>query len=123
MVTGSVLTEKGAKMRLIDADALRNGLCVECTLYPDKCLKDKCDWGSIYHIDHAPTVDPEKHGKWEYKKVREYPQAYDFARCSLCGSGFIGSPKPLFGELNFAKEAIEKMKYCPFCGAAMDGGE
>lgn len=44
-------------MRLIDADELRHSHCVECTLYPDKCLEKDCDWGSIYHIDHAPTVE------------------------------------------------------------------
>lgn len=44
--------------RLIDADALRLSHCVECTLHPDKCLKDECDWGSIYHIDHATTIIP-----------------------------------------------------------------
>ena len=44
-------------MRIIDADELRHSHCVECTLYPDKCLGKDCDWGSIYHIDHAPTVE------------------------------------------------------------------
>lgn len=44
-------------MRLIDADELRLSHCKECTLYPDKCLKDKCDRDSIYHIDHAKTVE------------------------------------------------------------------
>ena len=44
-------------MRLIDGDELRHSHCVECTLYPDKCLGKDCDWGSIYHIDHAPTVE------------------------------------------------------------------
>lgn len=44
-------------MRLIDADELRLSHCKECTLYPDKCLKDNCDWGSIYHIDIMPTID------------------------------------------------------------------
>jgi len=44
-------------MRLIDADALKAGICAECTLHPDRCLKDNCDWASIYHIDNAPTID------------------------------------------------------------------
>ena len=44
-------------MRLIDADNLKLGLCKECTLYPDNCLKDNCDWNSIYHIKIEPTVD------------------------------------------------------------------
>lgn len=44
--------------RLIDADKLKESHCVECTLYPDRCLGDNCDWSSIYHLDHAPTVIP-----------------------------------------------------------------
>lgn len=44
--------------RLIDADALKHSLCVECELYPSKCLKGDCDWDCIWHIDHAPTVIP-----------------------------------------------------------------
>lgn len=43
---------------LIDRDKLKHGLCVECTLYPDNCLGENCDWGSIYHIEHAPAVIP-----------------------------------------------------------------
>lgn len=43
---------------LIDRDKLKHGFCVECTLYPDNCLGENCDWGSIYHIEHAPTVIP-----------------------------------------------------------------
>ena len=44
--------------RLIDADRLRHSHCAECTLYPDNCLGDECDWDSIFHIDHAPTIIP-----------------------------------------------------------------
>lgn len=44
-------------MRLIDADELKLSHCLECTLYPDKCLKDNCDWGSIYHIKIAKTIE------------------------------------------------------------------
>lgn len=43
---------------LIDRDKLKHGFCVECTLYPDNCLGENCDWGSIYHIEHAHAVIP-----------------------------------------------------------------
>lgn len=43
---------------LIDRDELKHGFCVECTLYPDNCLGENCDWDSIYHIEHAPAVIP-----------------------------------------------------------------
>ena len=44
-------------MRLIDADSLKKGICSECSLNGDKCLREKCDWDSIYHIDHAKTIN------------------------------------------------------------------
>ena len=47
--------------RLADADKLRHSHCAECTLYPDNCLGDECDWDSIFHIDHAPTIIPADH--------------------------------------------------------------
>ena len=43
---------------LIDRDKLKHGFCVECTLYPDNCLGENCDWDSIYHIERAPVVIP-----------------------------------------------------------------
>ena len=60
---GCPLIEIPPHGRLIDADALRLSHCVECTLHPDKCLKDECDWGSIYHIDHATTIIPAEEGE------------------------------------------------------------
>ena len=44
-------------MRLIDAEELRLSHCLECTLYPNNCLKDNCDWDSIYHIEHSKTIE------------------------------------------------------------------
>ena len=44
-------------MRLIDADALRDGICAECTLNGEKCLGDDCDWDAIGHIKEAPTIN------------------------------------------------------------------
>lgn len=49
--------------RLIDAAALKHSLCVECELYPSKCLKGDCDWDCIWHIDHAPTIIPAEEGE------------------------------------------------------------
>ena len=44
-------------MRLIDADNFKLGLCKECTLYPNKCLKENCDWEIIYHLKIEKTVE------------------------------------------------------------------
>ena len=97
-------------MRLIDADELKHGLCVECTLYPDNCLKEDCDWNSIYHIEHAPTIEaePRKHGHWKFtfRALRSVPVDADIT-CSVCGATFNRT----FGT---------RFIYCPHCGAMMD---
>lgn len=70
-------------MRLIDADKLRLSHCKECTLYPDKCLEENCDWGSIYHIDHAKTIDAIPIS-WIEKKIadiKETPNSDDIGCC------------------------------------------
>lgn len=87
-------------MRLIDADA----------------LLQKGVWTvTSGDIKNAPTIDPVKHGKWE-----------------LVGSTTMCDP---FGELawgkmykcsecGFARNVIkysEHYKFCPNCGARMDG--
>lgn len=58
-------------------------------------------------IKHAPTVDAEpiRHGMWKYVTVVDE----GFWRCSSCGTP---------SEASGAKVLY---KYCPFCGAKMDG--
>lgn len=56
-------------------------------------------------INIVPAVDaePVRHGRWIYRNESVFP---DYA-CSLCGCTSI-----------FVADA----KYCPVCGAKMDGG-
>ena len=84
--------------RLIDADAL---------------LKDSDKregaYGWIFSaedIRNAPTIEaePMKYGKWMQDKVAEIQYRYN---CSECGS-------PIYDK-------IRPYKYCPHCGARMDG--
>ena len=45
---------------LIDSEELKNSHCAECTLYPDKCLGDECDWSSIVHLRMMnPVIEKE----------------------------------------------------------------
>lgn len=58
-------------------------------------------------LDRVPTVDaePVRHGKWDYVTVVDE----GFWRCSNCGTPSEASGAKLL------------YKYCPFCGAKMDG--
>lgn len=83
-------------MRLIDADKIR---------YRD--MSDGQVNGGVWYtfiedIQKQPTVDaePVRHGKWIPWKY------HDGFRCEIC-------KEPVYN----------KYKYCPNCGAKMDGGE
>lgn len=84
-------------MRLIDADALIdqaiNGMFPK--LYNQLCFCPK-------DINLAPTIDPVKHGRW-IKGT-----SFGGVRCSECDYGSIIM-------LHYSS------KYCPNCGARMDG--
>lgn len=55
-------------------------------------------------IDNAPTIDPVRHGRWV--PTEEMEEIYDETyRCTECGFEMPG-----------------EWKYCPNCGARMDGG-
>ena len=94
-------------MRLIDADALGVGLCSRDVLPADYCA----GWnGMIRLLEKAPTVDavPVVHGRWVHKGPR-FRGGVDWWHCSNCGS--------------LASGAEIKFRYCPHCGARMDGAE
>ena len=81
--------------RMIDADALLDRIP---NLYE---RREVSRW-----VDEAPTVDavPVKHGRW-----KEDPSGYGFWICSACG--FVSE----------ASAADMLYKFCPVCGAKMDG--
>lgn len=98
-MVGSVHGQKGKKMRLIDADALR-------IVFTEKSSERVCGVelckAIISRIDEMPTVDavPVRHGKWITKSTGgEY-----FDCCSECGYIEWDAPS----------------KYCPNCGVRMD---
>lgn len=94
-------------MRLIDADSLKERLnnAADVDEFEPYGFIDDVYW----EIENSPTIDTVelKHGKWEKAKrhgVVVYSNAY--AECSECHSViFLGW----------------EMKYCPSCGAKMDG--
>lgn len=104
-------------MRPIDADQLRFvEACIEPTF-----VWDKPHWETIIlkdRIDNAQTLDvmPVRHGKWIHGRevCREYigmtlaSVQYEHWKCSACGYRTEGEPL---------------WKYCPNCGARMDGDQ
>lgn len=80
-------------MRLIDADALRRRKELRFGLMAAITTIQ-------FLIDEAPTVEERKHGHWITKKAWH-------VECSEC---------------YYVSESIcEVKKYCPNCGAKMDG--
>ena len=93
--------------RLIDADALP---------VSKEYLVDEAGFGASFYvvhksdIDNAPTVDAVevKHGEW----ILLDECANEGVYCSVCH-------KKVY-RANYANQEI-KSKYCPNCGAKMDG--
>lgn len=94
-------------MRLIGADALKLSHCKECTLYPNECMGDDCDWNSIVHIRMMPAIDaePVRHGHWITHPWAEIicDHFVDDHECSECHNW-----------------QVFDTDYCPCCGAKMD---
>jgi len=91
-------------MRTIDADVLKRKvqrLATEAWKMQVKASVETILNQFIDYIDHAPTVDavPVKHGRWTDKDG-------GIATCSVCGDRW---------------GVWSVMKYCPNCGARMDG--
>ena len=86
-------------MRPIDADALEVKW-FDCHACGDDCDIEYVDWRDI---EKSPTIDavPVVHGHWSTHQ-----------ECSVCGDFARYSA---YGEPYYSK-------YCPNCGAKMDGG-
>ena len=108
-------------MRLIDADAFSaflkdavikqkyDRLSIDNALTVADVLQAVCaelDGAGLEGFKNAPTVDavPVVHGWW-----KEDPSGYGFWICSACG--FVSE----------ASAANMLYKFCPVCGAKMDG--
>lgn len=110
---GTARTGRLGRMRLIDADALMQALGI---------FKDY-EHGNPHFMNSietnrelvigAPTIDaePVRHGRWV---ICEDGCGDTHYQCSACGDEWTlidGTPQE------------NGMKYCPHCGAKMDGGE
>ena len=98
-------------MRLIDAEAFLKTEIDRCGSAP---LVGACTSDNEYLSDRlkkAPTIEatPVVHGRWIGKPIC----GNDNCRCSECGSWH-------HIHANLRGEVMQK--YCPNCGAKMDGG-
>lgn len=102
-------------MRLIDADALVRIMCHHCTEYESCAVKDgTCDDFDMLIINHAPTIDPVRHGRWLVHTEKIHGKVtwtgvrcrWTGARCSLCDA--------------IVEKRLAMYNYCPNCGARMD---
>ena len=84
--------------RLIDADELIYGLKTEFGQFAMKYI--------LAFIKAQPTIDPVKHGRWIHGSSSENIRV----TCSECGY-----------KVNYFWDSWQDAKYCPNCGARMDG--
>lgn len=90
-------------MRLIDADALIDEvkhITGQDTImwFYDRRIKREQEVNMAAFIELMPTIDPVKHGRWEY--IGGYGYQYRCSNCIMC--------------------AEHKTLYCANCGAKMD---
>lgn len=93
--------------RLIDADAITKNTIVDFVGENGGFISHG---DVLWLISKQPTIeaDPVKHGKWIDRMCRDW-------RCSECG-GEICKFRHVDG---YTRD--DKPKYCPDCGARMDG--
>lgn len=96
-------------MRLIDADYVQCRAANTFNVNRATLGEESMLWRFQQIVDEAPTVQAElvKHGYWTKESlIGTGGGTYDVVRCSLCKWTY-----PLYAT-----------KYCPNCGARMDGG-
>lgn len=99
-------------MRLIDADALMREINEGAT---DGTIANYVRGVLAATLDHAPTVDaaPVRHGRW-------VPSGDDDFMCSACRERYFTPALRYSIYTGFDGVKLDRMAYCPNCGATMD---
>ena len=100
-----VREKKDREKRLIDANELKKKMCLKCNdEYSDEtCEPDDCVFCNAINDAQTIVAVPVRHGRWIWRnKWEPFECKYE---CSICHDG---------SDL--------ESKYCPNCGAKMDGG-
>lgn len=106
-------------MRLIDADALKVKQQEDADLFKgDDTLSGKSRrdeaLNAVANIVNAPTIDPVRHGHWEHGKEL----SRDYIGYACIG---VDYDKWWCSECNYHVKKRPLWRYCPNCGAKMDG--
>lgn len=111
-------------MRLIDANALKKEFCDYCSAMDTdmQTCDGNCD--TLRIVDEQPTIEPEaRHGRW----IEKPPYADETVKelefqivCSRCDEQNASINFNDDGEI--IGKTFYKTKFCPHCGAKMDGG-
>jgi hypothetical protein len=100
-------------MRLIDADALTELHCEGCTEDVRDICKGDPGCASLMWVAEAPTIEaePVRHGRWVTQWCDNNMIGHEYAECSVCGCSMLDTNQ------------FWNSKYCPNCGAKMDGDD
>lgn len=90
--------------RLIDANVMLHDMCKRCNIENEVCPCEPPDCFIYDVITNATTVDAVEvvHGKW----IEHRPNIYECTACRTWYGNYGGN---------------EEWRYCPNCGAKMDG--
>lgn len=120
------------EQRLIDANALKALFDerYDCAFMQSHTRPNIAHWEGVSigvnwgrnTIADAPTVDAVEvvHGRWEKCGGDLHSSGYA-VYCSVCNKTYFVHYEYSLGSLYGHKELFEKPKYCPSCGAVMDG--
>jgi hypothetical protein len=105
------------------AEYIEREILLKKNFYSENCNSEENRWNDYAIKDiirHIPAADvaPVKHGHWIYNQ-----NGHDWGlgawECSLCHS--VNNNLPI--DKRFSPYVYAGSKYCPNCGAKMNGGE
>lgn len=101
--------ERGAALRILEKSLTFSETELDKGDFRKGCIAATQD--DIGNIKHMPAADvaPVVHGYWKWETKIE-PQAQNRLYCSVCDNECLAKG-----------DYYEKSKYCPHCGAKMDG--
>lgn len=86
------------------------------TIFGHKDVEDVLD-ELIRFVDFAPTIEERKTGRWEFVSYGDGLGNYHCSECrAIASSYFVGNLVNRHWEYKLTK-------YCPKCGAKMEGAE